>query len=247
MIKFYLLGIILFLFSSCSEIKLTSRTSYISPPEIKVDKVYFLTQFDSIPKIYNLIGEFRMKENDTGDWSEIHKKLKDFAIENNANTLKVDAYHVGGYGTKGNQGFISGRLFYTNIDSLTNKSNANDSIYLYVIRYEKDNLIATNCNIDLVINNKATGLIDNLSYYKMRINVGDTLKIATSKQRTKFDFIIDKKSDYYIKVCKQTQQRQPQRPMTGFSISIGDVDFYKLSSLNGRLELENIIQIKNLK
>jgi hypothetical protein len=116
-----------------------------------------------------------------------------------------------------------------------------------VIRYEKDNLVATNCNIDLVINKKVIGIIDNLSYYKMKINVGDTLNISTSKQNTKFVFTIDKKTDYYIKVCKQTRRKDPWRPMIGFSISIGDVDFYKLSPLNGRLELENIVQIKNLK
>lgn len=247
MIKFYLFGISLILLSSCSEIKLTSRTSYLSTLETKVEKVYFLTQFDTVPKISKLIGEFKMKENNTGDWSEIYKKLKDFAIENKANTLKVDAYHVGGYGTKGNQGFVSGRLFYTNIDSLVTNPRKSDSIYLYVIRYEKDNLIATNCNIDLIVNNNSIGLIDNLSYYKMKVNVGDTLNISTSKQSSKFDFTIDKKTDYYIKVCKQTQQKGPLRPMIGISISIGDVDFYKLSPLNGRLELENIIQIKHLK
>jgi hypothetical protein len=81
----------------------------------------------------------------------------------------------------------------------------------------------------------------------MKINVGDTLNISTSKQNTKFVFTIDKKTDYYIKVCKQTRRKDPWRPMIGFSISIGDVDFYKLSPLNGRLELENIVQIKNLK
>lgn len=238
---------ILIVFCSCSDIKLTSKTGYVPASDTTSKKVYFLTQLDSIPKVSKLIGEFKMRENESGEWFEIHQKLKSFAYKNKANTIKIDEYHMqGGHGTKGHLGYVTGRLFYTNIDSLTTNSQKRDSIYLYVIRYEKDNFVAALSNVELMINDKIMGSIDSPGFYKMAINVGDKLVLSTSKKVSKFDLIIDKKTDVYLKIGKQVRGTSGVDGRANM-VSIGDVDFIQLTPLNGRLEFENIIQIKNLK
>ncbi len=244
MIKYFLF--ISVLFFSCSDIKLTSSTGYKPAFDTTSKKVYALTQFDSVPRISKLIGNFEMRENEDGNWFNVYQKLKEFSLQNNANTLKIDQYHVGGYGTKGNAGFITGRLYYTNIDSLTT-INKKDSIYLYVLRYEKDNFIATNSNVDLIVNNKQLGNLDNLAFYKINVQMGDTLILSTSKQKSKFTFVINKKTDQYIRISKQTFSNVGFGIGLSIMVGVGDVNFYELTPLNGRLELENIQQIKNLK
>src|ERR1043165_1481278 len=73
-----------------------------------ISKVFFLTQFDSIPDSAKYFGNFTMKENDFPQWDTIWRELKRFAATKGCNGVKIDGYHTF-LQTRGNKVYLEGR------------------------------------------------------------------------------------------------------------------------------------------
>ncbi len=208
------------------------------------DSVYILSQFTKIPNNLNYLGQFKMIENRNGYWDTVYSKLKKFAILNNANVIKIDEYHMnGGYGTKGNLGYVVGKLYEAK-DLTELNGNNTDSNYLYISRYEKDYFISAGFNFDIYVNDKLLGNLSNKSMFKIKINLGDKIKLSTNKKSVYYNFEINQQRDYYIFVYKHIENKGV--PGISIMISVGDVDFLELNPVIGKLEYENIIQVKEM-
>ncbi len=207
-----------------------------------------LSQLDSVAPNMQLIGTFKMKENSSCQWDSIHKKLKIVAYENDGNIIKLDEYHMArGYGTKGNAGYLRGRLYYS--DKMTDFYKEKDSTFLYISRYEKDNFLATQIDLDLEVNGKLIGPINNLTYYKIPVKPGDELTLKVKDQKTLFDVLIHEKKDYYVGLRKYVgPSSMPIAPAgrigLNVGIKIGEAYFYDMNRIEGKLEVENIMQLK---
>ncbi len=155
--KYFILILTLIVFTCCSSIKIKQLTDYKPDKKQFQDSIYVLTQYDTVPKNFKLIGHFKMIENKNGFWNKVYHKIKIFAITNNANIVKIDEYHMnGGYGTKGNLGYVVGRLYDRSNLETFNKSK-NDTNYLYISRYEKDNFIHAFFTFNLYVNDVFLG------------------------------------------------------------------------------------------
>ncbi len=244
-ILFFLL---LFFLNNCSSIQFVSKTAYKSKPSKEIDQIYMLSQLDSVAPNMQLIGTFKMKENSSCQWDSIHKKLKIVAYENDGNIIKLDEYHMArGYGTKGNAGYLRGRLYYS--DKMTDFYKEKDSTFLYISRYEKDNFLATQIDLDLEVNGKLIGPINNLTYYKIPVKPGDELTLKVKDQKTLFDVLIHEKKDYYVGLRKYVgPSSMPIAPAgrigLNVGIKIGEAYFYDMNRIEGKLEVENIMQLK---
>ncbi len=244
----FLLILVLIFLNQCSSIHFVSKTNYHTKPSKEIDQIYILSQLDSVAPHMQLLGAFNMKENSSCEWDSIHKKLKIFAYENDGNIIKLDEYHMGGgYGTKGNSGYLRGRLYYS--DEMNDFYKERDSIFLYILRYEKDNFVATQIDLDLEVNGKLMGPVNNLMYYRIPVKVGDQLKLKIKDQKGVFAVSINKKKDYYVGLRKYVGPASVSMISVGrigifTGIKIGEAYFYDLNRIEGKLEVENIIQLK---
>jgi hypothetical protein len=245
-VVFYILFLITF--SSVSQIKYKGKLNSSVKAE-SFSKVFFLTQFDSIPDTSNCFGNFVMKENNYPQWDSIWRELKRFAISKGCNAVKIDRYHTFlEKETHGNKVYIEGRVFYT----LDTKKfyPEKDSIYLYILRYNSNEGFQKDNISTLYINNIPTGKIDDLSYYKIKVSFGDTinLKLADSKEVLKLP--IESKQDHFMRYGKEYGPIQLGLSLNGIGMlpghitSPGGVYLYRLNRIEGKMELENMIMIR---
>jgi hypothetical protein len=236
---------LIFLFG-CSSIKMVSKTGNAPINSESENPIYLLSQFDSIPRKSVLLGSFKMIENKSGRWSSVYDKIKTLALQNKANTIKIDEYHMnGGYGTRGNLGLVLGRLYSQPIETNDQSQTKSDSIFLFVSRYEKDKLLNKAFNIDLYKDEQLVGKLPSRSTYKIPVKLGDHIRLSTQRNQSELLVDIEKPINYYVEVFKQIDHAGI--PGQSAMLSFGDAYFLPVDSMLGKLEYENILQLNGKK
>lgn len=115
--------------ASCSSVKL-SNASKNTTKIGQIGEIAMIAQNENIQHHSQKIGHFVLKEDFNVEWSNLRKKMTDFANENGGNLFEISEI---GFGKKGHVFYIEGELYYN--ENLTEiRSQFDESCVVHIIR-----------------------------------------------------------------------------------------------------------------